>query len=52
MTTDRAIELLNIERECVGHECDRDCGKCDLVQNADELIEMYDFVIEELKEQK
>lgn len=57
MTFQRAIELLQIERECVnrnnqpfGRNCDRECGKCDLVQNTEELIEMYDFVINKLKE--
>lgn len=58
MTNDRAITLLEIERECItrnnqpfGFNCDRNCGKCDLVQNTEELLEMYDFVIEQLKEQ-
>ncbi len=58
MTNTRALELLKIERECInrnnqpfGQNCDRKCSKCDLVQNTDELIEMYDFVIEQMKEQ-
>lgn len=53
MTNKRAIELLKIERECVnrnnqpfGMNCNRECGKCDLLQNTDELIEMYNFVID------
>ena len=41
----RAIELLGIERECVSRDCDRDCGRCDLVQEKSELLEMYDEVI-------
>ena len=52
MTHDRAIELLKIERECInrnnqsfGENCDRNCGKCDLVQNTEELLNMYDYVI-------
>lgn len=59
MTNDRAITLLQIERECInrnnqpfGFNCDRNCKQCDLVQNTDELIEMYDFVLEQLKEKK
>lgn len=55
MTKQRAIKLLEIERECVnrnnqpfGYNCNRECGKCDLLQNTEELIEMYDFVIREL----
>lgn len=56
MTNKRAIELLKIERECVnrnnqpfGMNCNRECGKCDLLTNKDELIEMYDFVISKIK---
>lgn len=45
MTLSRAIELLGIERECVSRDCDRDCGRCDLVQERSELLEMYDEVI-------
>lgn len=47
-----ALELLEIERECVKRsgECDRDCGSCELVQDQDELLEMYDFVIRYIKE--
>lgn len=53
MTRERAIELLKIERECInrnnqpfGKNCDRNCGKCDLMQNTEELLEMYDFVLD------
>lgn len=56
MEIQRAIELLKIERECInrnnqpfGKNCNRECSKCDLVQNTDELIEMYDWVIEYLE---
>jgi len=37
---------MQIERECVsrGDTCDRDCGKCELVQDTDELLEAYDIV--------
>lgn len=56
MTNARAIELLKIERECVnrnnqpfGMNCSRECSKCDLVQNTDELLEMYDFVIDAME---
>lgn len=59
MTIDEAKQLLVIERECInrnnqpfGKNCDRNCGKCDLVQNTDKLIEMYDNVAEWLEELK
>ena len=43
--SDRIIELMRIERECVSRDCDRECGKCDLVQDRSELIAAYDIVI-------
>ena len=46
------IKGLQIERECVSRDCDRDCGKCDLVQEKDWLLAMYDDAIELLKEQE
>lgn len=51
MTTARKLELLKIERECIERNrkniCDRDCGKCDLVQEDNDLIELYDSLIDE-----
>ena len=50
MTPSRMIELLNIERECVmtaaRDSCNRDCAQCVLVQDDQELIEMYSKVID------
>lgn len=45
MELTRAIELLEIERECVTRDCDRDCANCELVQDRDELVTMYNTVI-------
>ncbi len=52
MTRERIFQLLNVELACVrracgkdGPPCNRDCGNCDLVQEDDELIEMYDILI-------
>ena len=52
--TDREeiIRGLQIERECVSMDCDRDCGKCDLVQERDWLLSVYDGAIALLKEQE
>ena len=47
----KAIKGLQIERECVSRDCDRDCGKCDLVQDRDWLLSVYDDALELLKEQ-
>ena len=41
MTNERILELLEIEKRCLLRDCDRDCAKCDLVQDRDELEEMY-----------
>ena len=43
---------LQIERECVSRDCDRDCGKCDLAQDKGWLLSVYDGALELLKEQE
>ena len=50
LNKERAIELLEIELECIkrADRCNRDCINCELVQDTDELIAMYKWVIEEL----
>lgn len=54
MTIQRMLELLEIEHECIlrnsHNACDRNCADCDLVQDDDELHEMYTDVIALLKE--
>lgn len=56
MTIQRMLELLEIEHECMlrgtHDDCDRNCADCDLVQDDDELHEMYTDVISLLKEQE
>ena len=40
MTNQRAIKLMGIELLCIERNdagCDRDCAKCDLVQDSEEL---------------
>ena len=51
MTENRAIELLRIEKTCIlrAKTCDRDCGKCDLVQEDKDLLAAYDAAIEALE---
>lgn len=55
MTIDRMVELLEIEHTCMlrgAHDdCDRNCADCELVQDDNELHEMYTNVIALLKEQ-
>lgn len=54
MTIQRMIELLAFERKCVesADECDRNCAECNLVQDTDELLDMYNEVILLLKAQE
>lgn len=56
MKIDKLIYYLEIERECIKRneytECDRDCLNCDLVQDTDTLLAVYDTTIEILKELK
>ena len=54
MTIDEAIALVKIERECVirADVCDRNCEKCDLVQDSGKLIDMYEQLAEWLEELK
>lgn len=42
------LRLLKKERECVirAEHCDRNCAKCDLVEDPEAVIAMYDKVIE------
>lgn len=49
---EKVIKGLKIERECVSRDCDRDCGKCDLVQERDWLLSVYDDAVALLKEQE
>lgn len=49
---EKVIKGLQIERECVSRNCDRDCGKCDLVQDRDWLLSVYDDALALLKEQE
>lgn len=49
---EKVIKGLQIERECVSRDCDRDCGKCDLVQEREWLLSVYDDALVLLKEQE
>lgn len=54
MSLSRLIELMEIERECViiGDDCDRQCARCELVQNTPELISAYTRVLDILDAMK
>ena len=44
------ITGLRIERECVSRDCNRDCANCDIVQERDWLLLVYDNAIRMLEE--
>jgi hypothetical protein len=45
MTKAEVIHILEIERECISRDCDRNCGQCDLVQEQETLLKVYDEAI-------
>lgn len=55
MEIKEAIEIMKTEAECVqrndGKNCDRDCGKCDLLRDASEILEAYTVVISATEKQ-
>lgn len=49
----RAIEVIQTEKECViRQQCDRNCGRCDLVMQAEDILSAYDAAIAALQEKK
>lgn len=53
MNADRAIEVIKTERLCVlkneNKSCDRNCAKCELVMETEEIIEAYNMAVLALK---
>jgi len=47
---DEILRGLRIERECVSRDCDRNCANCDIVQERDWLLLVYDNAIKMLEE--
>ena len=45
MTKQEVLNGLRIERECISRDCDRDCANCDIVQERDWLLQVYDNAI-------
>lgn len=43
------IRGLRIERECVSRDCNRNCANCDIVQERNWLLEVYDGAIKLLE---
>ena len=49
MTKQEVLAGLRIERECVSRDCNRDCANCDIVQERDWLLSIYDNAIKILE---
>lgn len=53
MGIEKIIEILNIEKECVkrniNKDCNKDCGSCDLVLEDEEILTAYTLAISILK---
>lgn len=45
MNKNEILHGLRIERECVSRDCNRDCANCDIVQERDWLLQVYDSAI-------
>lgn len=48
MTNEQILKVLKNERECIARQngkCDRNCKECDLCLPDDEILEVYDFLI-------
>lgn len=50
MTENEAVKYMRIEKECINRDCDRNCAKCDIVQEVDDLNSAYDAAIKALEE--
>lgn len=49
MNNEQILKVLKNERECITRQngkCDRNCKECDLCLPDDEILEVYDFLIE------
>lgn len=55
MKTDQMLILLECERQCILRNsldsCNRDCANCDLLQDSEALLDMYDLVKEIVRKQ-
>lgn len=47
MNLEQIREILKTEYKCVSrNDCDRDCGKCDLVMDSEQILEAYSIVLQ------
>ena len=50
MTENEAKAFLEIEKQCINRNCDRNCEKCDIVQKVEDLNSAYGTAIKALEE--
>lgn len=50
MSENEAKKYMQIEKECINRDCDRNCAKCDIVQKVGDLNSAYDTAINALEE--
>ena len=50
MTENEAKAFLEIEKQCINRNCDRNCAQCDIVQKVENLNSAYDAAIKALEE--
>ena len=50
MSENEAKKYMQIEKECINRDCDRNCAQCDIVQQVDDLNSAYDAAINALEE--
>lgn len=54
MNIEKAILIMRNELECAKStdECDRHCEDCPLVMEAEDIIECYEWIIDQMEKQK
>ena len=48
---EKAIDIIKNEMLCVGSNCDRDCGKCPLVKDENDILDSFGKAINALEKQ-
>lgn len=51
MTDSTAMDFMQMEKECINRNWDRNCATCDIVQTVDVLNAAYDLAIQALEKQ-
>ena len=53
MNNQEVIDILQVERQCVERanngQCNKECSKCDLCENAGRILEAYDIALSQLR---